>query len=68
LKTSFNIPATATADVSLRRIQNLKVQPGQTLKWTFGSASGSVKVDAAGLITVKGLKISAKPVTLTISK
>jgi len=68
LKTSFEIPKSATADVSLRRIQNLRIKPGESFKWTFGSASGNVRADAAGLITVKGLKITAERVTLTVKR
>ncbi|MDP6635062.1 MAG: hypothetical protein QGG42_09205 [Phycisphaerae bacterium] len=68
LKTSFEIPENATADVSLRRIQNLKVKPGEAFKWTFGRARGSVKADASGLITIPGLKITAEKMTLTINR
>jgi predicted esterase len=68
LKTSFEIPKTASADISLRRVQNLKVKPGETFKWTFGSAKGSVKADQAGIITIKGLKISPERVTLTVNR
>jgi len=68
IKTSFDIPKEATADVSVRRVQNLKTTPGATFKWSFGAARGSVKADATGLITVPGLKITAKPATLTIGK
>jgi len=68
LKTTFRIPGTATADVSLRRVQNLKARPGETFKWTFGAAGGSVRADAGGLITVKKLKITSKPATLTVNR
>ncbi|WP_425617749.1 prolyl oligopeptidase family serine peptidase [Anatilimnocola sp. NA78] len=68
LKTSFTIPAEATADVSLRRLQWVKIAPGQTVKWKFGSASGEAKADATGLVTVPQLKITAEPVTLSLAK
>ena len=68
LKTTFEIPKEATADVSLRRIQNMKVKPGKTVKWTFGSTTGEVKAGADALITIPGLKITAEPATLVISK
>jgi len=68
LKTTFEIPKTATADISLRRIQNLKPKPGEAFKWTFGAATGSVKADAAGLITIPGLKITSEPATLTVNR
>ncbi len=66
LKTAFQIPGESTADVSLRRIQNLQVKPGEAFKWTFGTAKGEVKADADGLITIAGLKISAEPASLTV--
>ncbi|MBT3200252.1 MAG: hypothetical protein HN350_10070 [Phycisphaerales bacterium] len=68
LKTTFDIPKSATADVSLRRIQDLKPKSGATVKWSFGDASGSVKPDATGLITIPGLKITAQATTLTITR
>ncbi|MGD0093108.1 MAG: hypothetical protein ABSE73_24615, partial [Planctomycetota bacterium] len=68
LKTAFEIPKEASADVSVRRIQNMQVQPGEALKWTFGAANGEVKADAAGLITIPGLKITAEPAALTVSR
>ena len=68
LKTTFEIPRETTADVSLRRIQNGPVTPGGAFQWTFGSAKGEGKADARGLITIPGLKITAEPTTLTVSK
>ena len=66
LKTSFAIPAEATADVSLRRLQKLRVAPGAAVRWTFGTASGEVTADATGCVTIPGLKITAEPTTLSI--
>lgn len=68
LKTTFEIPKEATADVSLRRVQNLSVQPGESLKWSFGAATGDVQADAEGVVTLPQLKISGKPETLTIRR
>jgi hypothetical protein len=68
LKTTFTIPAEATADVTLRRLQVLRVAPGETVRWTFGAASGAVQADTAGCITIPGLKIAAEPATLNVSK
>ncbi len=68
IKTTFTIPAEATADVSLRRLQVLRVPPGAGVRWTFGSAGGEVRADAAGCVTVPRLKITAAPTTLSISK
>jgi poly(3-hydroxybutyrate) depolymerase len=68
LKTRFTIPAEATADVSLRRLQRLRVAPGETVRWTFGTTNGEVQADATGCITVPRLKITAEPVTLSVEK
>ena len=68
LKTKFTIPTQANADVSLRRLQKLKVKPGEALRWTFGPARGEVAADASGLITIPGLSITAEPTMLTIAK
>jgi hypothetical protein len=66
LKTSFTVPASATADVTLRRVQKLKVAPGATVAWTFGTAKGAVTADAQGVVTIPGLKITAEPTTLSV--
>ena len=66
LKTSFSIPTDATADVTLRRVQKLKVAPGATVAWTFGAAKGEIKADAQGVVTIPGLKITAEPTTLSV--
>jgi len=68
LQTTFTIPAEATADVSLRRLQMLRVAPGETVRWTFGTAGGEVQADAAGCITIPRLKITAEPATLSVGK
>ena len=68
LKTTFTIPAEATADVSLRRLQTLRVSPGEKVRWTFGTGSGEAQADATGCITVTKLKITAEPATLRVGK
>ncbi len=67
LKTTFKIPAEATADVSLRRLQQLRVTPGATVYWTFGTSSGAARADATGYVTVLRLKITAEPTSLILS-
>lgn len=69
LKTAFEIPKEASADVTLRRIQHnmLRIfKPGETFKWSYGSAHGEGKADAGGLITIPGLKITSEPTTLNV--
>jgi hypothetical protein len=68
LKTRFAVPSEATADVSLRRLQTLRVAPGEAVRWTFGTGSGEVQADATGHVTVRRLKITAEPVTLRVGK
>lgn len=68
MKTTFESPTEATADVSLRRIQNRPVRPGGTFQWTFGTAKGEGRADAGGVVTIPGLKITANPTTLTVNK
>ena len=68
LTTTFEIPKEATADVSLRRVQNMQVMPGKSVQWTFGALKGEVAADATGLITIPNLRITATPATLTVRK
>ena len=66
LKTSFVIPTEAAADVTLRRLQKLRLAPGSVIAWTFGKESGEVKADASGRVTIPGRKVTAEPITLHI--
>jgi len=67
--------AGTTVDITPRRIQSFKVVSGNTCKWknraVSGGAlvdSGSITVDANGLITVPAFAISATGSRLTITK
>ncbi|MFT5107824.1 MAG: poly(3-hydroxybutyrate) depolymerase [Verrucomicrobiales bacterium] len=64
LKTKFEIPTEASADVTLRRLQDFNLKPGAAFRWTFGSEKGLGKVDPQGLVSITGLKITNKPATL----
>ena len=68
LKTSFKIPEVSTADVSVRRLQNLNFKPGESFKWAYGETKGEGKADAEGVITILAIKVAAQATTLTISK
>jgi poly(3-hydroxybutyrate) depolymerase len=68
LKTAFTIPAEATADVSLRRLQMLRVAPEAMVRWSFGKSDGEVRADATGCVTIPRLKITAEPTSLSIRK
>ncbi len=67
-KTSFTIPAEATADVTLRRLQRLQIPPGTALRWTFGPAKGEAIADATGRITIPRLKITEEPTVLSVKQ
>jgi hypothetical protein len=68
LKTSFKIPEVSTADVSVRRLQNLNFKPGEAFKWAYGETKGEGKADAEGVITIPAVKVAGQATTLTISK
>jgi poly(3-hydroxybutyrate) depolymerase len=68
LKTAFTIPAEATADVSLRRLQTMRVAPGETVRWAFGGTKGEARADTMGCITIPRLKITGEPATLRVEK
>jgi predicted esterase len=68
LKTKFEIPKEASADATLRRLQNFHLKPGEPFKWTYGDVEGEGKVDARGAVTIPGLKITSEPATLRIRR
>jgi len=68
LKTTFQIPPESTADVTLRRLQTLKVAPREIVAWSFGAAHGEAQADENGTVTIPQLKITTTPATLKIAK
>lgn len=63
------IPAEVIADVTPRRLQQFRIQPSQTLRWTLDQAgqsigSGTVTADGRALVTIPRVKVAAKPVVL----
>ena len=68
MKTRFKVPTEAIADVSLRRLQKLKIAPGATVRWSFGASKGEVRADERGCITIPKLKITEEPTTLIVEK
>ena len=59
--------ATATVDVTPRRQQQFRPMAGATVGWTYGTQSGSVTVDALGLITIPRLVLGATPTELRLT-
>ena len=68
LKSQFEIPKAASADVTLRRLQSFRIRPGDSFRWTFGAAKGAGTADGQGLVTIPALKMSAEPATLTVTR
>ena len=65
------MPETSTTDVTLRRLQSFKVQPGKTYAWQLVRAgtviaSGSVAPDSANLLTVPRVTLSVIPTELSL--
>lgn len=71
LKKPVDTPVSAVADVSLRRLQNFKIDKNAKYKWTMtrnkkALQTGQIGPDKQGLITIKGLGIQTQPTVLTI--
>ena len=65
------MPQNATADVTLRRLQQFKVRQGGTYTWQLtpngkSALSGTVTPDAANLLTIPQLPLSTTPVELSM--
>lgn len=55
-----DMPENITASVTLRRSSAFAITPGETLIWTFGNQTGSVKADESKLeVTIDGLKFTS---------
>jgi hypothetical protein len=72
LKGSVAIPAEVTADVTLRRLQRLRIVPGKTYHWKTEQAgqpqaAGAVVADNQALVTILRLHVTAKPIVVQIS-
>jgi len=66
-----NVPRQATADVTLRRLQQFKAEPGRTYTWQLTSGgktigSGNVTPDSANLLTILKVPLSASPAELSL--
>ena len=65
------MPETSTADITLRRLQLFKVQPGKSYRWRLlrngiSIASGTVVPDVANLLTIPRLTLNLAPAELVI--
>jgi hypothetical protein len=71
LSKPLDVPQSATADVTLRRLQRFHVTPGKTYRWRMISdghdlQSGPVKPDEAGLLVMPKVRINDGPGQLEI--
>lgn len=64
----FKVPAAVKADVTLRRVRNFRIAPGDKIQWRFGAQSGVVTADSDGLATIPGVNISSRPATLVLTR
>lgn len=67
----FTMPEKATADVTLRRLQQFKVQPQHSYAWQVSRngvavASGKAVADAANLLTIPRVELGVAPVLLSV--
>ncbi len=61
-------PLRASADVSVRRLQNCRFSPGETVAWKYNGREGTVTADENGLVTVPGVEVSVEERTLVLTK
>jgi hypothetical protein len=66
--TMFTPPATASAEVALRRLQRFPHAPGQRAEWSFGDLSGTIEADASGLFVLPALPLSQTPGRLSLRR
>ena len=73
LKRPVKIPAVSVADVTPRRLQKFRVEPGRTYSWRLEREgetirSGVAQTDDVGLLSIQRLPITARPARLVINR
>ena len=58
----------SSADITLRRIQSFKVEPGVTYAWKLGEKSGDVTADKDGLLTMPSVPMPTTPTKLIVTR
>ena len=71
VKTPPPMPDAATADITLRRLQQFKMEAGKSYAWQLVRegkeiASGSVNADANKLFTISKVPLTTEPADLTL--
>lgn len=64
--TQFVPPSSAVADIAVRRIQSPLIAKAETVKWKFGSRSGTVQRDENGTLSIPNLEITCERKTLQL--
>lgn len=67
-KDKFDGTLPVIVDVTPRRVSGFVCRPGETVRYTFGSQSGTVKADSSGAVTVPKLKLTKSWQTLTLRR
>ena len=71
VKTPPAMPDAATADITLRRLQQFKIQSGRTYVWQISReghpiASGRITPDAVNLLTIPKVELTIIPAELSV--
>ncbi|NOZ53108.1 MAG: hypothetical protein GXP08_08200 [Gammaproteobacteria bacterium] len=61
-------PLPITTDVTMRRIQNFQLLPGEAVRWRYKDASGIVSANADGSVTVPNLEMASTYTVLTLTR
>ncbi len=64
----YDGPLPIRADVTPRRVQRFRCRPGETVRWTYGTASGLATANDQGEVTVTQLPIGRTPITLVLER
>ena len=65
------VPTEAVTDITLRRLEKFRVKPGREHRWAvevagLETAHGKVTADSHSLITVRHVKVTGKPMRLSV--
>ena len=71
VKVPQSMPNTATADITMRRLQRFKIERGKSYAWQLSRdghalASGRLSPDAANLLTIPKAALTTQPTELMI--
>jgi len=61
-------PLPITANVTIRRIQQFQMLPGETIHWSYNGKSGTVSANDDGSVTVPGLEMATSFTPLVFTR